>query len=252
MRLPPDGSEPMPGGSVEGWSEGQSRPTHESDPQTPPGSLKRRDPPRASDSGRAMCVMRFPKRVPGVRCTARRRRSLLPCKAWAVPGWAVCRMHGAGGGRPIIHGRRSKVPSRLWTAYRRHLASIAFALERIGHRPSEEDLRLLSSIFGESAQCSATSRRTGQRCRRRTPIASSVCYYHGSGGGRPRADGLSKLERVLGLAQSMEFRLARRTGERVQRMLRGKEVSPSATESEEETVRLLRTCASFNQRNEQI
>lgn len=34
------------------------------------------------------------------RCTARSKRSGLPCKAPAVRGWSVCRMHGAGGGVP--------------------------------------------------------------------------------------------------------------------------------------------------------
>jgi len=32
------------------------------------------------------------------RCTAKSKRSGLPCKSPAVRGWAVCRMHGAGGG----------------------------------------------------------------------------------------------------------------------------------------------------------
>jgi hypothetical protein len=32
------------------------------------------------------------------RCTAKSKRSGLPCRAPAVRGWTVCRMHGAGGG----------------------------------------------------------------------------------------------------------------------------------------------------------
>lgn len=32
------------------------------------------------------------------RCTARSKRSGILCKNPAVRGWAVCRMHGAGGG----------------------------------------------------------------------------------------------------------------------------------------------------------
>lgn len=35
-----------------------------------------------------------------VRCSARSKRSGKPCKAPAVNGWTVCRMHGAGGGAP--------------------------------------------------------------------------------------------------------------------------------------------------------
>lgn len=33
------------------------------------------------------------------RCTAKSKRSSFPCKNPAVRGWAVCRMHGARGGR---------------------------------------------------------------------------------------------------------------------------------------------------------
>lgn len=32
------------------------------------------------------------------RCTATSKRTGLPCKAPAVKGWSVCRMHGARGG----------------------------------------------------------------------------------------------------------------------------------------------------------
>ena len=39
------------------------------------------------------------------RCAARCKRSGLPCRAPAVRGWAVCRMHGARGGAPT--GRRN-------------------------------------------------------------------------------------------------------------------------------------------------
>ena len=49
------------------------------------------------------------------RCTARSKRSGLPCKAPAVRGWAVCRFHGARGGHApgkdhpqYQHGGRSR------------------------------------------------------------------------------------------------------------------------------------------------
>ncbi len=35
------------------------------------------------------------------RCSATSKRSGLPCRAPAVRGHSVCRMHGAGGGAPI-------------------------------------------------------------------------------------------------------------------------------------------------------
>jgi len=34
------------------------------------------------------------------RCHARAKSTGQPCKAPAVKGWAVCRVHGAGGGAP--------------------------------------------------------------------------------------------------------------------------------------------------------
>jgi len=42
------------------------------------------------------------------KCHAHRRDGN-KCTQWAVDGWNVCRMHGAGGGRPIKHGRYSRV-----------------------------------------------------------------------------------------------------------------------------------------------
>lgn len=49
------------------------------------------------------------------RCTAKAKRTGARCNAPAVTGWAVCRMHGAGGGAPCgkahgnwRHGGRSR------------------------------------------------------------------------------------------------------------------------------------------------
>lgn len=59
------------------------------------------------------------------RCTARAKRSGQPCRAPAVGGWSVCRMHGAHGGAPSgpgngmwEHGGRSAE-----TAYIRHVGA---------------------------------------------------------------------------------------------------------------------------------
>jgi len=52
--------------------------------------------------------------TPPRRCKAHNRRGD-PCGAYAVTGWTVCRMHGAGGGQPPgpahpawKHGLRSR------------------------------------------------------------------------------------------------------------------------------------------------
>lgn len=42
------------------------------------------------------CPMQSAHAAP--RCTAKAKRTGKPCRAPAVRGWAVCRMHGAGGG----------------------------------------------------------------------------------------------------------------------------------------------------------
>jgi len=49
------------------------------------------------------------------RCRATSKRTGRPCRAPAVRGWGVCRMHGAGGGGPsgrtngnYRHGGRTK------------------------------------------------------------------------------------------------------------------------------------------------
>lgn len=53
------------------------------------------------------------------RCSARSKRSGKPCQAPAVHGWAVCRMHGAGGGAP------SGKANGNWKDGRRSLETLA-------------------------------------------------------------------------------------------------------------------------------
>jgi hypothetical protein len=48
------------------------------------------------------------------RCRARSKRTGKPCKAPAVKGWLVCRMHGAGGGAP--QGNRNALRHGRYTA----------------------------------------------------------------------------------------------------------------------------------------
>jgi hypothetical protein len=55
------------------------------------------------------------------RCKARSKRTGQPCRAPAVRGWKVCRMHGARGGAPegkrngnCRHGARTKATIELW------------------------------------------------------------------------------------------------------------------------------------------
>lgn len=54
------------------------------------------------------------------RCGATAKRTGQPCRAPAVTGWRVCRVHGAGGGQPPgpahpnwCHGERSRAAMEL-------------------------------------------------------------------------------------------------------------------------------------------
>ena len=73
------------------------------------------------------------------RCTAKSKRTGKPCRAPAVHGWTVCRMHGAGGGaKPGAahpnwkHGARSNEAvelRRLVNALGRETRNLAALLE---------------------------------------------------------------------------------------------------------------------------
>lgn len=59
------------------------------------------------------------------RCTATSKRSGTRCKAPAVKGWRVCRMHGARGGAPegsdhgqFVHGAYSKANADIMALLR--------------------------------------------------------------------------------------------------------------------------------------
>lgn len=61
------------------------------------------------------------------RCDAHSKRTGLSCRAPAVRGWSVCRMHGAGGGAPegaangaYRHGLRTQ-EAEVW---RREIAAL--------------------------------------------------------------------------------------------------------------------------------
>jgi hypothetical protein len=47
------------------------------------------------------------------RCHAKSKRTGERCKGAVVKGWDVCRHHGARGGRPIKHGRKSNAAKAI-------------------------------------------------------------------------------------------------------------------------------------------
>ena len=61
------------------------------------------------------------------RCTARSKRSAHPCKAPAVRGWRVCRMHGAGGGHGADKANpayRHGLRTREWVEIRKEIGEL--------------------------------------------------------------------------------------------------------------------------------
>ncbi|TAK31165.1 MAG: hypothetical protein EPO21_18060 [Chloroflexota bacterium] len=53
-----------------------------------------------------------------MRCTAKAHRTGAQCRRYARAGYAVCGVHGAGysrkpGGRPLVHGKRSKYAAEV-------------------------------------------------------------------------------------------------------------------------------------------
>jgi len=76
------------------------------------------------------------------RCSARSKRTGLPCRAPAVRGWSVCRMHGARGGAPegdangaFRHGLKT-LEAAAWRQDIQDLLRGAWAaVERVGHGP---------------------------------------------------------------------------------------------------------------------
>lgn len=83
------------------------------------------------------------------RCTATSKRSGQRCKGPAVHGWAVCRMHGAGGGHgsgkanpAFRHGMRGQE----WVQMRKAINDLV----REGH-----EIEALIELRGPKAGCAA-------------------------------------------------------------------------------------------------
>ncbi|MDP5217142.1 HGGxSTG domain-containing protein [Ruegeria sp. 2205SS24-7] len=73
------------------------------------------------------------------RCTAKSKRSGLPCKNPAVRGWTVCRMHGARGGHgpgkenpAYKHGARSGAEAKRRKMVNQLLRLVRDELDGVG------------------------------------------------------------------------------------------------------------------------
>jgi hypothetical protein len=85
-----------------------------------------------------MYLRRVSEMQAAVRCSARSKRTGLPCKGPAVTGWAVCRFHGARGGAPngpangaYRHGNKTKQAQANRKAVRELLAEVAALLKAL-------------------------------------------------------------------------------------------------------------------------
>jgi len=171
-------------------------------------------------------------------CSARAKSTGNRCRAWAVRGERVCRVHGAGGGRPITHGRYSTALRAVGDAWRDELGSRVVAILRLGG-DVKGDLALLEAFLDPPAQCRARSKQTRNRCGRRPTPGFLVCYYHGSRGGRRRNDGLGTFGRVQALLKHLDRQRARLQWRRLITILDGGRVDPPASPGERENARLL-------------
>src|SRR3954451_5459223 len=92
------------------------------------------------------------------RCTARSKRTGQPCRAPAVSGWRVCRMHGAGGGAPKgkRNGRyRSSLFTKELTKARRLIRALGGPPETL-RRASEPNLHSGSLKLQVKLQAAST------------------------------------------------------------------------------------------------
>ncbi len=164
-------------------------------------------------------------------CTAHSKRSGLPCKRWATPGWNVCRFHGAGGGRPIIHGRYSKRMAPLRRFIERALEDDVAELLRLGGRPWWRELNVLTAALAPPTRCTARSKQAKRRCKRPPKPGWTVCHFHGAGGGRP-----TSRPRPFGALSTVRERIKKRSLDlRVDRIVRlaiGLSVDPPASDGE--------------------
>ena len=174
------------------------------------------------------------------RCHATAKATGRPCRAFAVRGERVCRVHGAGGGRPLVHGRYSKAAAIVGEVWREEMLGRVVDILRLGENP-RGDLALLEVLLDPPAQCRARSKQTGNRCRRRPTPGYRVCYYHGSRGGRPRQDGLGTLGRVQSLRKALQRQRARIQWRRLAAILDGVPVHPPASRLERENASLMKT-----------
>ncbi len=103
------------------------------------------------------------------RCQARKRIALTQCGAIAVEAWSVCRIHGAGAGRPTTHGRYSKVGGRLAECYSAALQDASLLdlqepialleaisqrfMERAAEKDTPEFRRRALAIYTEAQAC---------------------------------------------------------------------------------------------------
>ncbi|GGK28267.1 hypothetical protein GCM10011322_13470 [Salinarimonas ramus] len=70
------------------------------------------------------------------RCRGRAKRTGEPCRAPAVRGWCVCRMHGAGGGA-AMGPRNGRFKTGLYTCEAIEMRRLVYALAREARKVEE-------------------------------------------------------------------------------------------------------------------
>ena len=98
------------------------------------------------------------------RCLAKSKQQERRCRQWPAKGKRVCRFHGARAGRPVIHGRYSKLlPARLAERYHESLADPEYLALR-------DEIALLDARIGELlAELAAQAREAEGGARMQAP-----------------------------------------------------------------------------------
>lgn len=76
---------------------------------------------------------------------------------------------------------------------------------------------LPSSDHDHPRRCTATSKRSGRRCRNLSVTGMTVCWFHGTRAGRPRKDGTPPLTREHDSTRAKAHKMERRARSRMRR-----------------------------------
>lgn len=90
------------------------------------------------------------------RCTAKSKRTGQPCGAWAVRGYSVCKVHGAGTRKRVLNGTRKPVAPLTSPAVQRYIfgpevEAIAAEVESMSPEERAQARVILADVMAQTA-----------------------------------------------------------------------------------------------------